>query len=73
MPLQSIVTREISIYGTCASSGEYPACIDLLERQAIRVEPLITAKASLAQGPDWFARLYAGEPGAMKVILDPTL
>lgn len=73
MPLQSIVTRELSLYGTCGSSGEYPQCIDLLERKAILVEPLITAKASLAQGPDWFARLYAGEPGAMKVILDPTI
>ena len=72
-PLQSIVTRELSVFGTCGSSGEYPACIDLLQSQAIRVEPLITAKASLEEGPDWFARLYAGEPGAMKVIIDPTL
>jgi len=44
----------------------------LLKKQEIRVEPLITAKAPLEQGPDWFARLYEGEPGAMKVILDPT-
>ncbi|QDV51965.1 galactitol-1-phosphate 5-dehydrogenase [Gimesia fumaroli] len=73
MPLQSVVTRELSVFGTCASSGEYPACIDLLQKQAIRVEPLITAKASLQEGPAWFARLYAGEPGAMKVIIDPTI
>ncbi|MCA9217002.1 MAG: galactitol-1-phosphate 5-dehydrogenase [Planctomycetales bacterium] len=73
VPLQSIVTRELSVYGSCASCGEYPACIDLLEREAIRVEPLITAKASLDQGPEWFARLYAGEAGAMKVVIDPTL
>lgn len=72
MPLQSIVTRELSVYGTCASSGEYPACIDLLASGAIRVEDMITATASLDEGVDWFARLYAGEPGAMKVILDPT-
>lgn len=72
MPLQSIVTRELSVFGTCASSGEYPACIDLLQRKAIRVEPLITATVPLEQGPDWFARLYQGEPGAMKVILNPT-
>jgi len=73
MPLQSIVTRELSVFGSCASSGEYPACIDLLANRAIRVEDMITATASLEQGVDWFARLYAGEPGAMKVILDPTL
>ena len=72
MPLQSIVTRELSVYGTCASSGEYPACIDLLASGAIRVDDMITATASLDEGVDWFARLYAGEPGAMKVILDPT-
>ncbi|MCL4104817.1 UNVERIFIED_CONTAM: hypothetical protein GTU68_034256 [Idotea baltica] len=72
MPLQSIVTRELSVYGTCASSGEYPACIDLLASGAIRVDDMITATASLSEGVDWFARLYAGEPGAMKVILDPT-
>ncbi len=72
MPLQSIVTRELSVFGTCASSGEYPACIDLLARGSIRVDEMITAKASLEEGVDWFARLYDGEPGAMKVILDPT-
>ena len=72
MPLQAIVTRELSVYGTCASNGEYPACIDLLASGAIRVEDMITATAALDEGADWFARLYAGEPGAMKVILDPT-
>jgi len=72
IPLQSIVTRELTVGGTCASNGEYPQCIDLLERRAIRVDPLITARAPLEHGPDWFARLYGGEAGAMKVILDPT-
>lgn len=72
MPLQAIVTRELSVYGTCASNGEYPVCIDLLARGAIQVDSMITATASLEEGIDWFARLYQGEPGAMKVILDPT-
>ena len=72
MPLQSIVTRELNVFGTCASSGEYPACIDLLASGAIRVDEMITARASLDEGPEWFARLYGGEPGAMKVILEPT-
>ncbi len=71
LPLQAIVTRELSLYGSCASNGEYPECIEYLRRGDIRVDALITAKASLEDGPDWFARLYAGEPGAMKVVLQP--
>lgn len=71
LPLQAIVTRELTLYGSCASNGEYPECIEYLRRGAIRVEPLITAQATLDEGPSWFARLYDGEPGAMKVLLQP--
>lgn len=71
LPLQAIVTRELTLYGSCASNGEYPACIELLRAGAIRVEPLITATAPLEAGPRWFERLYAGESGAMKVVLQP--
>lgn len=71
LPLQAVVTRELSVYGSCASNGEYPECIEYLRRGDIRVDALITAKASLDEGPNWFARLYAGEPGAMKVVLQP--
>ncbi len=70
-PLQSVVTREIDVLGSCACSGEYPVCIDLLARGAVNVEPMITARAPLAEGADWFKRLYAGEAGAMKVVLEP--
>lgn len=71
LPLQAVVTRELSIYGSCASNGEYPQCIDYLSRGDIKVQPLITATANLDEGPSWFERLYRGEPGAMKVILQP--
>lgn len=71
LPLQAIVTRELSLYGSCGSSGEYPQCIDLLARGAIQVEPLISARASLDEGAEWFRRLYASEPGLMKVLLQP--
>ncbi len=71
LPLQSVVTREISLLGSCASCGEYPLCLDLLAGGAIRVEPLISAVAPLADGPAWFDRLYAREKGLMKVILVP--
>jgi len=71
LPLQSVVTRQIRLIGSCASAGEYPACIDLLAGEAIRVEPLISAVAPLADGPGWFHRLYNKEPNLMKVILQP--
>jgi len=71
LPLQSVVTRQIALTGSCASSGEYPACIGLLARGAIRVEPMISSVAPLAEGPLWFHRLYHKEPNLMKVILQP--
>ena len=73
LPLQLVVTRELNILGSCASNGEYPACIELLNRGAIKVEPLISARISLDDTPAWFERLYKGEPGLMKVIVDPTI
>ena len=71
LPLQSVVTRQIKMTGSCASSGEYTACISLLARGAIRVEPLISAVAPLEEGAAWFQRLYGKEPNLMKVILKP--
>jgi L-iditol 2-dehydrogenase len=70
-PLQSVVTRQIRVQGSCASSGEYPACIDLMSKGAIRVDPLISAVAPLEEGPSWFDRLYRHKPNLMKVILRP--
>jgi L-iditol 2-dehydrogenase len=70
-PLQACVTRELSVYGSCASSGEYPACIEALAKGEIKAEPLLSAVAPLTEGPSWFQRLYKREPGLIKVILQP--
>jgi len=70
-PLQSVVTRELTLNGSCASRGEYPQCIELMARGDIQVEPLISLKAPLEEGPDLFKRLYNAEAGLMKVILQP--
>jgi L-iditol 2-dehydrogenase len=71
VPLQSVVSRQIRLQGSCASNGEYPAAIALMGSGAIRVEPLISAVAPLVDGAAWFDRLYRHEPGLMKVILEP--
>jgi L-iditol 2-dehydrogenase len=69
--LQSVVTREIRLQGSCASSGEYPQCIDLMGRGSIDVAPFLTAKAPLEEGASWFERLYGHEPNLMKIVLEP--
>lgn len=69
--LQSVVTRQIRLQGSCASAGEYPACMALMSREAIKVDPLISAVAPLQDGPAWFRRLYSREPGLLKVVLQP--
>jgi L-iditol 2-dehydrogenase len=69
--LQSVVVRELTLYGSCASCGEYPACLDMIARGRINVDAVISAVAPLADGAAWFERLYRGEPGLMKVILTP--
>ena len=51
LPLQAVVTRELTLAGSCASSGEYPACLDLMARGAVNVDPLLSAAAPLAEGP----------------------
>ncbi len=71
LPLQAVVTRELRLDGSCASSGEYPLCLELMARGAIRVEPLISAVVPLAEAPLWFERLYQRQPGLMKVIVRP--
>jgi L-iditol 2-dehydrogenase len=69
--LQKVVSRQIRLQGSCASSGEYPQAIELIADGKIQVKPLITAVAALEEGPRWFERLHAREPNLMKVILSP--
>jgi L-iditol 2-dehydrogenase len=69
--LQKVVSREIRLQGTAASSGEYPQAIELISSGKIQVKPLITAVAPLEDGPQWFQRLYAHEPNLMKIVLSP--
>ena len=70
-PLQEVVTREITVYGSCASSGEYAEALQAVADGSIRVTPLISARASIADGQEWFDRLYANGGDLLKVILHP--
>ena len=65
------LSKQISLYGSCASAGEYPDCLDLIASCKVDVDSFISAVAPLSEGASWFKRLYGNEPGLMKVILKP--
>ena len=71
IPLQSVVTRQLSLLGSCATAGEYPLVLDLLARRKIDARSIISAVAPLSEGASWFARLHAREKGLLKVVLEP--
>jgi L-iditol 2-dehydrogenase len=71
LALQSVVSRQIRLQGSCASCGEYPECIAMMASGKIRVEPLVSARAPLEDGAKWFERLYGREAGLLKVVLEP--
>lgn len=70
-PLQEVVTRQITLKGSCSCAGEYPEAIRRIQDGSIRVEPLLSAVAPLAEGAGWFERLYDNKEGLMKVVLVP--
>lgn len=70
-PLQSVVTRQLRIQGSCAIKGEYPIALGLIEKGIVNVKPLLSASAPLSEGASWFSALYNKTQGLNKVILKP--
>lgn len=70
-PMQLVVTRQITLRGSCASAGEYPACLDMIARGSIKLDKIISATAPLSDGNAWFNRLYSDPGDFVKVILNP--
>jgi L-iditol 2-dehydrogenase len=71
LPLQTVVTQQLRLQGSCAICGEYPAVLNMIERGTMNVDAILSATAPLSEGASWFKRLYAKEKGLMKVILNP--
>lgn len=71
LPLQKIVTRQLKLQGSCAINGEYPEILQLISEGKLNVRSILSAEVPLAQGAEWFHRLYNKEKGLMKVILKP--
>lgn len=71
IPLQQVVTRQISLLGSCAINGEYPAVLSLMASGKLDVSDLISKVAPLSEGATWFKKLYDKEGDLLKVILTP--
>jgi len=70
-PLQKVVTRELTVLGSCAIRGEYEAVLDLLETGKISVDDQISQVAPLSEGAYWFDKLYNKKEDLNKIILVP--
>ena len=73
LALQWVVTREISLIGSCAAAGECTEALEAIASGEIQVKPLISAIVPLEQGADYFRRSRDGKEGLLKVILKPSM
>lgn len=70
-PLQEVVTRQISLRGSCSCAGEYPEAIERILDGSIQVEPLLSMVAPLNEGAEWFHKATQPGNGLLKVVLKP--
>jgi len=71
LPLQKVVTRELTLFGSCAINGEYPEALAAIAGGHIQVKPLITAQVNIEDAANWFAKLKAAEQPYLKVLVCP--
>ena len=67
-PLQYVVTRQISLFGSCASAGEYPQCLELIAAGKVEVDSMISKLVPLAEGDKWMNKIYNREDGLAKIV-----
>ena len=66
--LQSLVSREISVRGSCASNGEYKDCVELVASGRIDVDLFISETVALEDGQAVFDKLYKGAEGNIRSV-----
>ena len=70
-PLQWVVTRELSLFGSCASAGEYPQCLELMATGKVDVDCMISKVVPMADGNKWIHAVHEGRRGLSKIVLVP--
>ncbi len=72
LPLQTVVTRQIRLQGSCASAGCYLEAIELAASGSVDLSRFVSRVVPLDDGVAWFERLHNREPGLLKVVLQPS-
>ena len=67
-PLQHVVTRQISLFGSCASAGEYPQCLELIASGQVEVDSMISKIVPLEEGDLWMNKIFNREDGLTKLV-----
>ncbi|MDO5023027.1 MAG: galactitol-1-phosphate 5-dehydrogenase [Eubacteriales bacterium] len=70
-PLQWVVTRQLSLFGSCASAGEYNECIKLISEGKVDVDSLISKTVPMSEGHEWITKVYNREDGLNKIVMIP--
>lgn len=71
LPMQQLVTRELTVRGAYGFVDEFPLAADALAAGSIDGRRLIERVAGLDEGEDLFRQLAAGTLSAVKVVLTP--
>jgi L-iditol 2-dehydrogenase len=72
LPMQQLVTRELTVRGAYGFVDEFEQAADALASGWIDARRIIECVAPLEDGPDLFRQLAAGSLSAVKVVLTPT-
>lgn len=67
---RDFVLKEATVVASRLNLGDFPRSIALLEAGVLHPDLIITHRLPLDQAPEAFARLAAGEPGMIKVVLE---
>lgn len=61
LDMTSLITKQLTIRGSCASNGEFAEIIELLENKKLRTDYCISKALPLSEGGDFIIKLYNKE------------
>ena len=71
IPLQVVITHQLTLSGSCASAGEYDKCLELIASGSVDVDAMISKCVPLSEGDYWIRKVYNREDNLDKIVLIP--